>query len=110
MANALAVQPSSGQRTWTVLDCSHRTVGSVEEWVEAHRHLWSPNTVRGYCTALAQWWTFLEQRGETDRWATHSPTYKADLNRFATLLVRPTILRDGHLVPAGDVGYLVRHR
>ena len=40
----------------------------VEEWLEAHRHLWSPNTVRGYATALAQWWTFLEQRGEAERW------------------------------------------
>ena len=27
-------------------------------------HLWSPNTVRGYATSLAQWWSFLEQRGE----------------------------------------------
>ncbi|MFI6958482.1 tyrosine-type recombinase/integrase [Nocardia sp. NPDC050408] len=69
MAHALAVRPSSGRRTWMVIDRSHRTVGPVEEWVEAHRHLWSPNTVRGYCTALAQWWTFLEQRGETDRWS-----------------------------------------
>jgi len=40
----------------------------VEEWLEAHRHLWSPSTVRGYATGLAQWWTFLEQRGESGRW------------------------------------------
>jgi integrase len=40
----------------------------VEQWLEAHRHLWSPNTVRGYATALAQWWTFLEQRGQTAGW------------------------------------------
>ena len=40
----------------------------VEEWLEAHRQLWSPNTVRGYATSLAQWWTFLEQRGETTKW------------------------------------------
>jgi integrase len=40
----------------------------VEEWLEAHRHLWSPNTVRGYATSLAQWWSFLEQRGEAGRW------------------------------------------
>src|SRR6266702_2062464 len=26
------------------------------------------NTVRGYATSLAQWWSFLEQRGETGRW------------------------------------------
>ena len=45
-----------------------RTVLPVEDWLEAHRYLWSPNTVRGYATALAQWWTFLEQRGEADRW------------------------------------------
>ena len=54
-----------GTRTWTVIDGGIRTVAPVEEWLEAHRHLWSPNTVRGYATALAQWWTFLEQRGET---------------------------------------------
>lgn len=68
MAHALAVQPASGPRTWTVIDDGYRTVGPVEEWLEAHRHLWSPNTVRGYATSLAQWWTFLEQRGETERW------------------------------------------
>jgi integrase len=51
-----------------VIDQGHRTVAPVEQWLEAHRHLWSPNTVRGYATALAQWWTFLEQRGETGRW------------------------------------------
>jgi hypothetical protein len=39
----------------------------VEEWLEAHRHLWSPNTVRGYAASLAQWWSFLEQRGEAGR-------------------------------------------
>ena len=68
MAYSLAVRPSSGSRTWTVIDDGYRTVAPVEEWLEAHRHLWSPNTVRGYATALAQWWTFLEQRGETERW------------------------------------------
>jgi hypothetical protein len=36
--------------------------------VEAHRPLWSPNTVRGFATSLAQWWTFLEQRGEAGKW------------------------------------------
>ena len=68
MAHSLAVRPSSGPRTWTVIDDGYRTVAPVEAWLEAHRQLWSPNTVRGYTTALAQWWTFLEQRGETDRW------------------------------------------
>jgi integrase len=68
MAYALAVRPAGGDRTWTVVDAEYRTVGPAEEWLEAHRHLWSPNTVRGYAVSLAQWWTFLEQRGEADRW------------------------------------------
>ena len=69
MAYCLAVRPAGGDRTWTVVDASYATVGPVEEWLEAHRHLWSPNTVRGYATSLAQWWSFLEQRGEAGRWA-----------------------------------------
>ena len=69
MAYCLAVRPASGERTWTVVDASYATVGPVEEWLEAHRYLWSPNTVRGYATSLAQWWSFLEQRGETGQWA-----------------------------------------
>jgi len=68
VAHSLAVRPSVGPRTWTVIDEGYRTVAPVEEWLEAHRHLWSPNTVRGYATALAQWWTFLEQRAEAERW------------------------------------------
>ena len=68
MAHSLAVRPSVGPRTWTVIDEGYRTVAPVEEWLEAHRHLWSPNTVRGYATSLAQWWTFLEQRAEAERW------------------------------------------
>ena len=68
VAFGLAVTPPGGVRTWTVIDASYQTVRPVEEWLEAHRHLWSPNTVRGYATSLAQWWTFLEQRGEADRW------------------------------------------
>ncbi|MBL3671316.1 tyrosine-type recombinase/integrase [Streptomyces sp. M2CJ-2] len=68
MAHSLAVRPANGQRTWTVIDEKYRTVAPVEDWLEAHRQLWSPNTVRGYATSLAQWWTFLEQRDETGRW------------------------------------------
>ena len=68
MAYSLAVSSAGGSRTWTVLDGGYRTVLPVEDWLEAHRHLWSPNTVRGYATALAQWWTFLEQRDEANRW------------------------------------------
>lgn len=68
MAYSLAVAPAGEPRTWTVLDGSYATVLPVEDWLDAHRHLWSPNTVRGYATALAQWWSFLEQRGEVDRW------------------------------------------
>jgi integrase len=68
VAFGLAVRPAGGSRTWTVVDSSYRTVGPVEEWLEAHRHLWSPNTVRGYATSLAQWWTFLEQGDQADQW------------------------------------------
>jgi len=68
VAYSLTVLPSGGPRTWTVIDSGYRTVLPVEEWLEAHRHLWSPNTVRGYATSLAQWWTFLEQRGEAEKW------------------------------------------
>lgn len=70
MAQCLPIRPRGGVRTWTVVDEGFRTVVPVEEWLEAHRSWWSPNTVRGYGTGLAQWWSFLEQRGETDRWAT----------------------------------------
>ena len=69
MAFCLAVRPASGERTWTVVDGSYATVGPVEEWLETHRYLWSPNTVRGYATSLALWWSFLEQRGEAGQWA-----------------------------------------
>jgi integrase len=68
VAHALAIRPASGTRTWTVIDEKFRTVGPVESWLEAHRFLWSPNTVRGYATSLAQWWTFLEQRGDAATW------------------------------------------
>ena len=68
MAQSVMARPDGGPRTWTVIDQGYRTVGPVEEWLEAHRHLWSPNTVRGYATALSQWWTFLEQRAEAERW------------------------------------------
>lgn len=68
MAYCLAVRPAGGDHTWTVVDASYATIGPVEEWLEAHRHLWSPNTVRGYATSLAQWWSFLEQCGEHAQW------------------------------------------
>lgn len=51
-----------------MLDEDYRTVDPVEAWLEAHRAFWSPNTVRGYATSLAHWWSFLEVRAETDRW------------------------------------------
>ena len=67
MAYCLAVRPAGGDRTWTVV--LYATVGPVEEWLEAHRYLWSPNTVRGYATSGSpQWWSFLEQRGEAGQW------------------------------------------
>jgi hypothetical protein len=68
VAHRFAVRPSHDSRTWTVIDEGYRTVRPVEAWLEAHRHLWSPNTVRGYATSLARWWTFLEQRGEAEGW------------------------------------------
>ncbi len=68
MAYSLPVAPTGGARTWTVVDGFYATVLPVEEWLEAHRHLWSPNTVRAYTTALAQWWSFLEERDETSGW------------------------------------------
>ena len=68
MAYVVSVRPPGGGRTWTVVDGSYRTVAPVEEWLEAHRQVWSPNTVRGYATGLAQWWTFLEQRDDTSDW------------------------------------------
>jgi integrase len=68
MAQSLSIRPRGGPRTWTVIDSRHQTVAPVEDWLEAHRNLWSPNTVRGYATALTQWWSFLEQRGETEQW------------------------------------------
>jgi integrase len=68
MAFSLAATPTGGARTWTVVDGCYATVAPVEEWLEAHRHVWSPNTVRAYTTALAQWWSFLEQRDEAGRW------------------------------------------
>ncbi len=39
--------PRPGRGRWTVIDEDHRTVAPVEAWLEAHRQLWSPNTVRG---------------------------------------------------------------
>lgn len=68
MASSVAIRPSDGRRTWTVVDSAYRTVGPVEDWLEAHRSLWSPNTVRSYATSMAQWWSFLEQRGESEQW------------------------------------------
>ena len=70
MANVLGAAPASGQMTWTVIDAEYSTVRPIEEWLEAHRQFWSPNTVRGYATGLAQWWTFLEQRDQAAEWTT----------------------------------------
>ena len=68
MAQIVALSPAGAARTWTVIDAGYRTVVPVEVWIEAHRQLWSPNTVRSYATSLAQWWTFLEQRGQETNW------------------------------------------
>ncbi|MGW4796847.1 tyrosine-type recombinase/integrase [Nonomuraea sp. NPDC004297] len=68
MAYCIAVRPPDAARTWTVVDAAFSTVAPVEEWLEAHRLSWSPNTVRSFATALAQWWTFLEGREEGASW------------------------------------------
>lgn len=68
VAYSIMAKPPGGRRTWTVVDDAYRTVVPVEEWLEAHRAEWSPNTVRSYATALAQWWSFLEQRGKAAAW------------------------------------------
>lgn len=68
MAYCIAVRPPGGARTWTVIDSTFATVGPVEEWLEAHRLSWSPNTVRSFATALSQWWTFLQHRDEAEGW------------------------------------------
>src|SRR2546427_12297526 len=98
VAYSLAVRPAGGDRTWTVVDASYATVGPVEEWLEAHRHLWSPNTVRGYATSLAQWWSFLEQRGEAGQWAEAGvPT----VSGFLLWLSNGRTVADGLAAPAG---------
>ena len=51
--------------------------------------MWSPNTVRGYATSLAQWWSFLEQRGEAGQWG------EADVPAVAGFL---SWLRNGRTV------------
>ncbi|MGW7571868.1 tyrosine-type recombinase/integrase [Streptomyces tendae] len=81
MAYALALRPPGERRTWTVVGEDYKTVAPVEEWLEAHRRYWSPNTVRSYATSLSQWWTFLEQRDETGKWnAVGVPTVAAYLS------------------------------
>lgn len=98
MASSLAIRPPGGARTWTVIDERFQTVAPVEAWLEAHRHLWSPNTTRGYATALAQWWSFLEQRDQAGQWG------EAGVPAVSAFL---SWLRNGRtvehaLTPAGD--------
>lgn len=68
VAYSSTAKPPGGQGTWPVVDRAYRTAAPLEEWLEAHRTAWSPNTVRSYTTALAQWWSFLEQRDAADEW------------------------------------------
>lgn len=72
MASVVPVVAPGAERTWTVLAQDYSTVGPVEDWLEAHRSDWSPNTVRAYAIGLAQWWSFLEHRGEC--WSEVGPT------------------------------------
>ena len=51
---------SGGERTWTVVDGEHRSIGPVEEYLDYLRVLGrSPNTVKAYARGLALWWRFL---------------------------------------------------
>jgi integrase len=98
MAYCLAVRPAGGERTWTVVDASYATVGPAEERLEAHRYLWSPNTVRGYAASLAQWWSFLEQRGEAGRW---TEVGVPAVSGFLSWLRNGRTVEDAVAVPAG---------
>jgi integrase len=42
--------------------------GPVEEWLEYHRSLFSPNTIKSYATALALWFSYLDLRSDAARW------------------------------------------
>jgi hypothetical protein len=53
MAQSVAVRPSGGSRTWTVIDGSFETVAPVEEWLEAHRYL-GPDSHRQATTSTNQ--------------------------------------------------------
>ena len=104
MAYVVSARPPGGGRTWTVVDGSYRTVAPVEEWLEAHRQLWSPNTVRGYATGLAQWWTFLEQRDETAGWdAVGVPAVSGFLSWLRNgRTVEHVIARDAEIAPSPE--------
>lgn len=64
MAFCLAVAPSGGSRTWTVVDDSYRTVLPVEEWLEftVLTNAVFPNGLCIYGAALAP--------GHADEWIT----------------------------------------
>jgi len=65
MASVVPIAAPGAEHTWTVVAQDYSTVCPAEEWLEAHRSDWSPNTVRAYATALAQWWSFLEYSEES---------------------------------------------
>jgi len=104
VAYVVSARPPGGGRTWTVVDGSYRTVAPVEEWLEAHRQLWSPNTVRGYATGLAQWWTFLEQRDTAAGWAERGvPAVSGFLSwRRNGRTVEHSIARDAKTTPSAE--------
>jgi integrase len=104
VAYVVSARLPGGGRTWTVVDGSYRTVMPVEEWLEAHRQVWSPNTVRGYATGLAQWWTFLEQRDETAGWdAVGVPAVSGFLSWLRNgRTVEHVIARDAEIAPSPE--------
>lgn len=55
VAHSMAAMPSGGRRIWTVIGQAYRTVEPVEEWLEAHRYLWSPNGCAVAGAATGEW-------------------------------------------------------
>jgi hypothetical protein len=94
IAHGLAVAPPGGSRTWTVVDADYRTVGPIEERLEAHRHLPKAPGLRNrqqvQSRSIRQW---LQRRLRPANSNSHSPRF-----------VKPffsQILLEGPFVTAG---------